>query len=120
MEYGHPFSKQNLFLEQLIILHLSYYNENLLKSFPKKLTHLSSIILQRLLSFAVGIEKTDLVKYFSLLLSLLLLIRQFYGMTYADDIIVLMSLAVFRQRLLKETCPGKYVTSCIGAHGRTG
>ena len=79
VEHRHPFSKQlNLFLEQLIALHLSYYNGNFTLVFPEKLTHLSFTKLQRLLSFVVGVEKTDLVKYFLLLLSLLLLIRQFY------------------------------------------
>ena len=56
------------------------------------------------------------MKYFSILLSLLLLIRQFYRVTYTDDNISLMSPAVFRQRLWNETCPGKYVTSRIGVH----
>ena len=42
-------------------------------------------------------------------------------MTCADDIIALMSLEVFRQRLRNETCPAmgsrvSYVTSCIGTH----
>ena len=35
--------------------------------------------------------------------------------TCAGDIIGLMSLAVYRQRLQNETCPANYVTSCIGA-----
>ena len=100
VEYWHPFSKQlNLFLEQLI-----------------KLTHLSSTKLQCLLSLVFGTERTNLVKYFLVLLSLLLLIRQFYHVTCANDIIRSMSPAVFIQWLWNETCLGKCVTSCIGAH----
>ena len=70
-----------------------------LSQIQTKLAHLSSTKLQCLLSLVVGIERTDLVKNVPVLLSLLLLNRQFYRATCAYNIIGLMSLAVFRQRL---------------------
>ena len=101
VEYWYPFSNQlNLFLEQLITLDLICYNGT------KKLAHISSTKLRRLLSLVVGIGRADLVKCLSFLLSLLLLICQFYASLVPMILLVsLVSYYWYQTTILKQNLP---------------